>query len=138
MMFFVYTATYGASNLSDHYKISEYISDPVQKLLVTFAANSSTGILKDKLYIQKFGVVNPKPFPKISLGLFFTRDIMAILSAFILPPIVGKQFEKHFGWSERQGVNNAQIICPLLIQIFSTPLHLLGIDFYNREGHSFA
>lgn len=36
--------------------------------------------------------------------------------------------------SERASRNIAQISSPLLVQIFVTPLHLLGLDLYNREG----
>lgn len=28
----------------------------------------------------------------------------------------------------------AQFIAPAALQLFSTPLHLLGLDLYNREG----
>jgi hypothetical protein len=36
-----------------------------------------------------------------------------------------------------QGVQTqsiAQFIAPAAVQVFSTPLHLLGLDFYNRNG----
>jgi hypothetical protein len=36
-----------------------------------------------------------------------------------------------------QGVKKesiAQFIAPAAVQVFSTPLHLLGLDFYNRNG----
>ncbi len=38
------------------------------------------------------------------------------------------------GTSERTSRNVAQLITPLLVQVFVTPLHLLGLDLYNREG----
>ena len=28
----------------------------------------------------------------------------------------------------------AQFLTPAAVQVFSTPLHLLGLDLYNREG----
>lgn len=30
----------------------------------------------------------------------------------------------------------AQFVTPAAVQIFSTPLHLLGLDLYNRQGVS--
>jgi len=33
------------------------------------------------------------------------------------------------------GQTIAQFLAPTTIQLFSTPLHLLGLDFYNRGGH---
>jgi hypothetical protein len=38
------------------------------------------------------------------------------------------------GISERFSLTEAQLFSPLLIQIVVTPLHLLGLDLYNREG----
>lgn len=31
-----------------------------------------------------------------------------------------------------------QLLCPLLVQLVVTPLHLLGLDIYNREGIPFG
>jgi hypothetical protein len=28
----------------------------------------------------------------------------------------------------------AQFLAPAAVQVFSTPMHLLGLDFYNRNG----
>jgi len=36
--------------------------------------------------------------------------------------------------SERKGFAIAQLISPLAVQVLVTPLHLLGLDLYNREG----
>jgi hypothetical protein len=56
-MYFVYSTTYVANNLTDHSEIIPGISISLQNLICTFIANTITGILKDKAYIQKFGVV---------------------------------------------------------------------------------
>jgi hypothetical protein len=32
------------------------------------------------------------------------------------------------------GQSIAQFVAPAAVQVFSTPLHLLGLDFYNRNG----
>merc|ERR1712083_27418 len=50
---------------------------------------------------------------------------------FTLPPIVGKQIEQYTG-SERSGYYAAQFGLPLLVQFVTTPIHLLGYDFYNN------
>jgi hypothetical protein len=31
-----------------------------------------------------------------------------------------------------------QIICPLLVQIAATPLHILGLDYYNNVDRTFS
>ena len=131
-MYFVYSSTYIANNISDHSHIIPGISIPIQNLIVTFIANSTTGISKDKAYTQKFGVVQPKAFPVVSLALLFLRDIIGIASAFTLPPIFSKLMEEELDLSERKSRSIAQITSPLFIQIFVTPIHLLGLDLYNH------
>ena len=44
--------------------------------------------------------------------------------------------EEQLDLSERKSRSIAQITSPLLIQIFVTPIHLLGLDLYNHEGIS--
>ena len=34
----------------------------------------------------------------------------------------------------KNGLRIAQIISPLMVQFVGTPLHLLGLDWYNNEG----
>jgi hypothetical protein len=31
-------------------------------------------------------------------------------------------------------MNTAQFLAPAAVQIFSTPIHLLGLDLFNRQG----
>lgn len=135
----MYGMTYTASNYADHINISDNIPHAIQKLLIVFGVNTTCGILKDKAYVQKFGTYAvPKPFPISSLLLLFTRDIITVAAAFTWPPILGKVFASATGMSERQGTAVVQLLSPLLIQIVATPLHLLGLDLYNREGVSLA
>jgi hypothetical protein len=108
----------------------------MQNLLCTFVTNTICGIAKDKAYAQHFGASTPKSFPIVSLGLFFLRDIITVASAFTFPPIIGKLIEKQTGYSERVSKTIAQLACPLLIQLVVTPLHLVGLDIYNREGQN--
>lgn len=126
--------TYGANNLTDHSQIIPGLSIPIQNLLMTFAVNTVCGILKDTAYIKHFGVAKPKAFPVTSLGLLFLRDIITVASAFTLPPIFAEYIQDKLGVSERASLTTAQLISPLLVQVFVTPLHLLGLDFYNRDG----
>jgi len=86
---FVYHATYITSNLADHYTIPG-LDPAISKLISVFAVNSATGIMKDKALTQRLGLGKPHPFPLKSLGLFFLRDLIAMASAFTLPPLLGK------------------------------------------------
>jgi len=42
---------------------------------------------------------------------------------------MGEEMKKYVG-----AASVAQFLAPAGVQIFSTPLHLLGLDLYNREG----
>ncbi len=133
-MYFVYTLTYATNNLTDTRVLIPSLPLPIQNLILTFMVNTVCGILKDKAYVQHFGVVSPKHFPVKSLGLFFARDLITVASAFTFPPFLAKYLRDRFEMGERSSKTVAQLMCPLLIQIFVTPLHLLGLDLYNREG----
>lgn len=42
------------------------------------------------------------------------------------------------GLSHFKAQNIAQFVAPAAMQILSTPMHLLGLDFYNRTGVTFG
>lgn len=94
----VYQATYVTSNLADHYVIS-WLDPAISKLMAVFTVNTTLSLLKDKALTQRFGHGEARNFPWSSLNLFFIRDIIAMASAFTLPPILGKQIEKRFDLS---------------------------------------
>ena len=87
-VFIVYSATYVAGNLADHMSIRG-VDDSILKLMITFFANTTTSLIKDKALTQRFGGTEKKSFPVSSYGLFFLRDIIAMASAFTIPPILG-------------------------------------------------
>ncbi len=73
--------------------------------------------------------------PKASYALFAMRDSLTIFASFNLPPLIApwlpmsEELERSVG---RLGV--AQFLAPAGIQLFSTPLHLWGLDLYNRPA----
>lgn len=133
-MYFVYGMTYISNNISDQHQWTSSISLPVQNLLFTFTFNTICGISKDKAYAQHFGTTAPRPFPMISLSMFFLRDIITVASAFTFPPILAKKIEETWGYSEHTSRVIGQLLCPFLVQLVVSPLHLMGLDIYNREG----
>ncbi len=58
--------------------------------------NTTTSLAKDKALTQKFGTKAAKSFPISSFGLFFLRDIVAMASAFTIPPILGEIISDKF------------------------------------------
>ena len=131
---FVYFPTYAVSNWADHFDLSPDVPRPIQKLIAVFLTNTSTSLIRDRIYAIR---LNPhkkmEPFPNASFSLFFLRDIIAMASAFTLPPIVGKQISKRFDIEFKNGERIAQMICPLLVQIIATPIHLLALGLYNHK-----
>lgn len=134
-MYFVYSLTYITSNLSEYINLSPDIPQNIQKLLMVFLVNTSTSLIKDKKYAIKYGQA-VKPFPTVSLGLFFFRDLFAMASAFTLPTPIGKELIKYIRISEENGIRIAQLTTPLVLQLFLTPIHLFALDLYNRPGMS--
>lgn len=72
-----------------------------------------------------------------SYALFFVRDLIAMASAFTIPPIFGKFLVEKFGISEKSGERIAQVVSPPLIQFVATPIHLLALSLYNDPHFNF-
>jgi hypothetical protein len=62
---------------------------------------------------------------------------MTIAASFNIPPILAPYIPTEALPEIMRGIKKesyAQFIAPAAVQIFSTPIHLLGLDFYNRNG----
>jgi hypothetical protein len=97
-------------------------------------ANVSLSVLKDKAFARMFGKGDPRPMSYTSMGLFAGRDSMTILASFSLPALIADRLERDFAVERKKADMYAQLITPVSMQILSTPLHLLGLDLYNRDG----
>jgi hypothetical protein len=101
---FVYFPTYTVSNWADHFDLSSDVPRSIQKLLMVFLTNTTTSLIRDRIYTLR---LNPhkaiENFPISSLGLFFVRDIIAMASAFTLPPIVGKAISEKWDIEFKNG-----------------------------------
>ncbi|KAL8830590.1 MAG: hypothetical protein Q9191_001343 [Dirinaria sp. TL-2023a] len=95
--------------------------------------NLNLALYKDSQFTKMFGTIAPRPLPPASYALLALRDSLTIFASFNLPPKVASMLpqsvEDHFS---RRSV--AQFATPALIQILNTPLHLLGLDLYNRNS----
>lgn len=134
MIWGVYSGTYIVANSVESICERSKRSPIVPKFIGSSATNITLSVLKDKAYARMFGVGDPKPFPAISLALFATRDIMTILASFTLPSIVGKAVDKQFHFGKQTSDNLAQLTVPCMMQFLSSPLHLYGLDKYNRPN----
>ena len=98
--------------------------------------NTTLGIFKDRYLAQMFGTGCTK-FSKISYGLFVARDSIIVGSSFNGPLVLSPILQEKLGWGKELADTVTQL-CPGLAQIFATPIHLIGLDFYNRPDIAFA
>lgn len=109
------------------------------KFAATSATNISLCLFKDSHFTKMFGVPGaaPKPVPLVTMALFSLRDCFTVFASFNVPSMLGPRLplsEAAEQYVSRASV--AQFIAPAAAQIFSTPMHLLGLDYYNRPSTS--
>lgn len=132
-IFGLYAATYVTANgIETYYDWKEEDGNGV-KIAGTTAVNMTCVIAKDRAFAQMFGVIKPQPFPMLSVGMFALRDSLTIASCFQAPAMIAEYMNKEHGVSESTSRSVAQIASPVAVQMLSTPLHLLGLDFYNHR-----
>lgn len=118
------------------------------KFAATTTANISLCLYKDSQFTQMFrnvatttsasaaaSAVAPR-VPFSSFALFGLRDCLTVFASFNLPPMIAPHLPLHLlGPAIERSVssaNVAQFLAPVAVQVVSTPIHLLGLDLYNR------
>lgn len=144
LIFMVYGSTYLTANTLDtatstmHNKPANHVTSGTLKFAASSTANIGACIYKDQLFVKLFGPTGPpRPVPLPSYALFTIRDCMTIFASFNVPPLLGPVLTNHMSEELRKrvsGLTVAQFAAPALIQLASTPLHLLGLDLYNRPN----
>ncbi|PYH47192.1 uncharacterized protein BP01DRAFT_228388 [Aspergillus saccharolyticus JOP 1030-1] len=71
--------------------------------------------------------------PRISYALFCLRDSITIFASFNIPALLAPTIPDSIAATPGMKAALAQFSCPALMQFASTPLHLLGLDLYNRQ-----
>jgi len=129
----VYTGTYSAANLVDAvYERSDHGPSTTPKLIASAATNITLINLKDIAYARLFSQGVTRPFPRFAIGLFALRDAGTILPTFSpLPGMLSREILQPLGVPSPDTL--ALLVTPMSVQVFSTPLHLIGLDLYNRE-----
>ncbi|KAI9891272.1 MAG: hypothetical protein M1814_002962 [Vezdaea aestivalis] len=145
LIYLLYSSTYITANVSDtiHSSMralpSSASTPTTSKFLATSATNMSLSLYKDSAFTKLFGPPQtlslPARVPLPTYLLFGTRDALTIFASFIAPPLLAPHLPP--GWEDKLSMSRtsvAQFVVPAGIQLFSTPLHLLGLDLYNRAG----
>ena len=152
LVFSVYLGTYATANSLD--TIVNFVkSAPPEKIntgTTKFAGvalvSTALTVYKDGRMARYFGAATTAKAatPAIAYSLFTMRDAITIFASFNLPTMLAPRLEElppkvkeKFGTllqSEAGRFKTAQFMLPAAIQLVTTPIHLLGLDTYNRQG----
>jgi hypothetical protein len=142
----LYGGTYFTANSIDtltatvQNKSASHVTSGTLKFAASSTANVGLCLFKDQAFARLFGPGGPpRPVPFPSYTLFALRDCLTIFASFNLPPLLGPVINQKMGKELEKrlsGQTVAQFLAPASIQIISTPLHLLGLDLYNRGQKS--
>eukprot|EP00939_MAST-03C_sp_MAST-3C-sp1_P002735 g2735.t1 len=114
--------------------------DREEAAMTTFAATTAVNVpcsvAQDRFYTRWFGTQRPKPLPIGSYASFAARDAMTVLASFSLPHIIADYCANGDDKVRDSVFVKAQVICPVAMQLLSTPLHVVGLHLYNTPGAS--
>ncbi|KAI0843246.1 hypothetical protein F5Y06DRAFT_257262 [Hypoxylon sp. FL0890] len=144
LIFMLYGGTYLTANTLDtatstvRNKPATHVTTGTLKFAASSAANVGLCVYKDQVFVKLFGPGGPpRPVPLPSYLLFTARDCLTIFASFNVPPLLGPILNESMSASLQKKVSGttiAQFVAPAAVQLFSTPVHLLGLDLYNRPG----
>ncbi|CAM1509725.1 Fc.00g000600.m01.CDS01 [Cosmosporella sp. VM-42] len=111
----------------------------------TMLVNVPLGVWKDLRFARYFGASNvpsvsqptipllrPK-VPKAATTTFLLRDAVTIFGSFTLAPLLSAAVPDSLATNPHTKIILTQLTVPMLTQVVATPLHLLGLDLYNRH-----
>jgi len=114
-------------------------------LAASTAVNTTTCIAKDRAFARMFGAGPPRAVPGVAYALWLARDVITMACTFTIPLTLGLWIERKSkeGWlpggsgaelSAGASRKLAQFAAPVLAQVPTCGLHLLGLDAYNRPA----
>ncbi|KAI1430501.1 hypothetical protein GGR50DRAFT_208212 [Xylaria sp. CBS 124048] len=144
LIFMLYGGTYLTANTLDtatstlQAKPITYVSTGTDKFVLSSTANIGLCIYKDQVYVKLFGPGGPpRPVPLPTYALFAARDCLTIFASFNIPPLLGPTLSGYMSAEMRRRVSGetiTQFAAPAAAQLLTTPVHLLGLDLYNRQS----
>ncbi|KAJ3176549.1 WD repeat-containing protein 19 [Irineochytrium annulatum] len=135
----VYSGTYIAANQIETF-MHHFHQDPFwPKFVGSTLANVGLSVLKDMYFTRAFAAAGPpKSVPMRSMGLYTIRDSMTVFGGFSMPQMISERLVKDYKFEGKRAELASQLITPCAVQLVSTPLHLLGMDLYNKPAASLA
>jgi len=105
--------------------------------LGTSVANSGASVMKDRKFAYMFSPQSAsrssvaRTVPIASYGLWMSRDLIGVGSSFVLPDLIARKLSSN---PEDMKLKRdvAQFCVPIATQLVAGPLHLLGLDLFNR------
>ncbi|OAQ90045.1 sequence orphan [Purpureocillium lilacinum] len=148
LVLLLYAGTYLTANALDTFtsaaraRPASAVSAGPAKFAASSAANVALCVYKDRQFVRLFGAVSSaassaRPVPLPCYALFTLRDCITIFASFNLPPLLAPRIDQRLSSDLRRhisGLTAAQFLAPAAVQLLSTPLHLLGLDLYNRPS----
>nr|POF01406.1 putative membrane protein [Quercus suber] len=138
-MFLLYAGTYTAANLIDTVSTdvegrrSGAMTSSLTKLSTVSAVNVGLSLAKDNQFAKMFGTTSTRPLPLVSYAPLILRDALTIAASFNLPPVLAENLPE--SWDNVVSrLTITQLAAPAASQLIATPLHLLGMDLYNRPA----
>ncbi|KAJ5338723.1 hypothetical protein N7452_005451 [Penicillium brevicompactum] len=152
LIYTLYGSTYLTANAIDTVTATmrnhsyDTIDTGFAKFIATTTVNMAICVYKDARFAKMFGAQpsstpshplrapTPTPqIPKTSYSLFCLRDSITIFASFNIPAKIAPSIPDFMASTPGMKASIAQFACPALMQFASTPMHLLGLDLYNRQ-----
>lgn len=145
LIYTLYTSTYLTANTIDtvsstlRNKPFSTVFPGTAKFLSTTTVNMGLCVYKDARFARFFGAPQSSSssavptVPRISYALFCLRDSVTIFASFNIPQLIAPSIPDSVASTPGMKAAMAQFACPALMQFVSTPMHLLGLDLYNRQ-----
>lgn len=145
----LYAVTYTVAN-STETLATEFHQAAVGAItfISTTVVNVPLGVWKDLRFAHMFGAGSVAgktalktaaptlarvKVPKAAAATFVVRDAVTIYGCFTLAPWLAGAVPDEYLANPHAKAALAQLTVPMLSQVVATPIHLLGLDLYNRQ-----
>lgn len=139
----LYAATYATANASQTIsKEYNFGAADTATFASTMLVNVPLGIWKDTRFATIFGAkrvtgstgnLTPVRFSRAATGTFLLRDAVTIFGSFTMAPALTAAIPDKVATNDHTKYLITQITVPVFSQLVAAPIHLLGLDFRNRQ-----